>query len=208
MNNQHDLPSNKQLTLATITALIVAAILLVVVVLPAEYGIDKTGLGKTLGLTKMGEIKTQLANETTGDNAQITSSPMLSAALLSEGTSQTNQTKQSGIAQISWEPKTASREISLKPGQAAEIKVGMKKGQVVDYVWSVNSGYVNFDVHADNVNTKYFNYTKGKKVTSDEGKITAAFDGKHGWFWRNRSGQTLTITLNVSGEFEGVFRVM
>ena len=209
MNDQHVLPSNRQLIMATLAALIVAAIILVIVVLPAEYGIDKTGLGKTLGLTQMGEIKLQLANEETeGGQANNKAKPLPSQALLSTHAATSSSNVQTGIAQISWEPKTASRELSLKPGQAAEIKVGMKKDQVVNYEWFVDSGHVNFDVHADNANTKYFNYTKGKKATSDKGKITAAFDGKHGWFWRNRSTKTLTITLDVSGEFEGVFRVM
>ena len=29
-------------------------------------------------------------------------------------------------------------------------------------------------------------YTKGRGVAGDKGVLTAAFDGDHGWFWRNR----------------------
>ncbi len=50
-------------------ALVVAATLLVCVVLPAEYGIDATGVGRVLGLTQMGEIKTRLAKEAAADAA-------------------------------------------------------------------------------------------------------------------------------------------
>lgn len=39
------------------------------VVLPAEYGIDPTGVGRALGLTQMGEIKTRLAKEALADAA-------------------------------------------------------------------------------------------------------------------------------------------
>ena len=68
MHNAHypqesELPTNKQLITSTLAALAVAGALLVTCVLPAEYGIDPTGIGKTLGLTKMGEIKTQLGAE-------------------------------------------------------------------------------------------------------------------------------------------------
>lgn len=40
-----------------------AATLGVTIVLPAEYGIDPTGIGEKLGLKQMGEIKQQLARE-------------------------------------------------------------------------------------------------------------------------------------------------
>jgi hypothetical protein len=40
-----------------------AAIIIVTIVLPAEYGIDPTGIGGKLGLKQMGEIKQQLARE-------------------------------------------------------------------------------------------------------------------------------------------------
>jgi hypothetical protein len=65
---------------------------------------------------------------------------------------------------------------------------------------------VNFDNHGDNKSTKYHNYIKGKAVKADQGEITAAFDGKHGWYWRNRS--TETVTLNVSGEYSSLERVL
>lgn len=42
---------------------VAAAVLIVTVVLPAEYGIDPTGIGERLGLRQMGEIKERLARE-------------------------------------------------------------------------------------------------------------------------------------------------
>jgi hypothetical protein len=50
-------PSPRALLYATIAALVVAILLFVAVVLPAEYGVDPTGIGRPLGLTRMGEIK-------------------------------------------------------------------------------------------------------------------------------------------------------
>lgn len=35
----------------------------------------------------------------------------------------------------------------------------------------------------------------------EEATIEAAFDGHHGWFWRNRSGEPLTITLQTDGPY-------
>ena len=52
-NNTNPLPSKTTLWKASISAIAVAAVLLVTVVLPAEYGIDPTGVGETLGLTAL-----------------------------------------------------------------------------------------------------------------------------------------------------------
>src|SRR3546814_15855734 len=57
------LPSSGQLLRSTLIALIAAGVLLVTVVMPAEYAIDPTGAGRLLGLTQMGELKQTLAEE-------------------------------------------------------------------------------------------------------------------------------------------------
>jgi hypothetical protein len=36
--------------------------------------------------------------------------------------------------------------------------------------------------------------------------FTAGFDGIHGWFWRNKGTQPVTITVKVSGFHEKLFR--
>ena len=62
-------PSARALLRSTVIALVVAAALLLTVVLPAEYGIDPTRVGRLLGLTQMGEIKVRLAREAAEDAA-------------------------------------------------------------------------------------------------------------------------------------------
>jgi hypothetical protein len=62
-----ELPSSAQLLRSTLIAATTAAALLVTTILPAEYGIDPTGVGRVLGLTKRGEIKAQLAQEAEQD---------------------------------------------------------------------------------------------------------------------------------------------
>lgn len=75
-----ELPSSKQLVRSTVLAFIAACILLVTVVLPSEYGIDPTGIGGTLGLTKMGQIKVALAEEAKADALQDTSMASMQTA--------------------------------------------------------------------------------------------------------------------------------
>lgn len=62
-----ELPSKRQLLRSTGIALAIAATLLITVVLPAEYGIDPTGIGQSLDLTAMGKIKASLAAEAAAD---------------------------------------------------------------------------------------------------------------------------------------------
>jgi hypothetical protein len=47
---------------------------------------------------------------------------------------------------------------------------------------------VNFDTHGEpyDAPNKTHSYEKGRGAASDEGVLEAAFDGNHGWFWRNR----------------------
>ena len=185
----NELPTTKQLILSTLAAIGVAAALLISCVLPAEYGVDPTGIGKVLGLTQMGEIKTQLAIEATAPAKPV---PIVQAEQVAPATAMTTETI----------------TLSLAPGAAAEVKVELNKGESVSYDWAVDVGHVNFDNHGDGASTNYHNYSKGKAVTQDEGGITAAFDGSHGWYWRNRSKQKVTITLNVSGEAIQLKRVL
>ena len=62
-------PTSRQLIRSTILAVVVAALLLVTCVLPAEYGVDPTGVGGLLGLTQMGEVKMALAEEAANNAA-------------------------------------------------------------------------------------------------------------------------------------------
>ncbi len=62
-----ELPTTAQLLRSTAIALVAALIILVTIVLPAEYAIDPTGAGRLLGLTEMGEIKNSLAREAEED---------------------------------------------------------------------------------------------------------------------------------------------
>ena len=59
----HDTPSAATLIKASIAATALAAIVLVTVILPAEYDLDPTGIGGKLGLTVFSESPAVVANE-------------------------------------------------------------------------------------------------------------------------------------------------
>ena len=62
-----DLPTKAQLRRSSIIAGIGAVAIGIMVYMPAELGQDPTGVGGLLGLTEMGEIKQQLAEEAAAD---------------------------------------------------------------------------------------------------------------------------------------------
>jgi hypothetical protein len=84
--------------------------------------------------------------------------------------------------------------VTLKPGEGAEVKLTMTKGAKATYSWTANGAVVNFDTHGDG-GGENISYEKGRGVAEDEGVLEAAFDGNHGWFWRNRSDTDVTVTL-------------
>jgi hypothetical protein len=52
----------------------------------------------------------------------------------------------------------------------------------------------------------YHGYGKGRASAGEKGVIVAAFDGQHGWFWRNRSSLDAVMTLSIQGNYTQVER--
>ena len=84
----------------------------------------------------------------------------------------------------------------------------MAEGRRLTYDWSVSGGTVNYDTHADAPGIDYHGYDKGKNSAGERGELVAPFDGKHGWFWRNRGEAPVTVTLRTDGQYSEVRRVV
>lgn len=204
-----DLPTSRQLIGSTLVAIAGAAVILVTVVLPSEYGIDPTGAGRAFGLTEMGEIKVQLAQEAASDRVSEPSKASGNAVssevpTVDRGTTPAKADAQSPDAAV----RSDQTEIVLEPGQGAEVKVAAAKGARIEFDWLVRGGIVNYDTHADALGIDYHGYGKGKQSGGETGTLVAAFDGKHGWFWRNRTEKVVTIILKTSGAYTSVKRVV
>lgn len=197
-NPAPDTPSARRLLKSTAIAAGVAAVVLVVFVLPAEYGVDPTGIGRVLGLTAMGETKMRLAAEAAAQDDE-------SAASTTSGTAPVTSSTPAPPPRASGRSDTT--DVVIAPGQGREIKLVMRKDARAEYVWSANRGVVNYDTHADAPGIRYHNYTKGTGVRADSGSLTAAFEGQHGWFWRNRGADTVTVTLRTRGDYQDIKRI-
>jgi len=205
-----ELPSTGRLLKSTGIAAVIASALLVTTVLPAEYGVDPTGVGSLLGLTEMGRIKMQLAEEAKADAAadaaasqggvQPSTNVEPPAALAEAMPAAAEQPTPAPSAQQAqtWSDTTT---VNLAPDDGYEVKLVMEKGVTARFEWFTNGPKVNYDTHGDGAGINYHGYGKGTNVDRQEGELTAAFTGSHGWFWRNRSGQPVTITLRTSGDY-------
>ena len=203
--NINDLPTSRQLVRATAISIAVAGALLVTVVLPAEYAIDPTGIGGALGFAEMGEIKDQLAQEAAADEA---ATALAAKAAVPDSSAATVAASQPADTVAATESRSDVTSLTLEPGQGAEIKATMAEGLRLTYDWSVSGGAVNYDTHADAPGIDYHGYDKGQNSAGERGQLFAPFDGKHGWFWRNRGDGPVTITLRTKGPYTEIKRVV
>lgn len=210
-----ELPGTGQLVRSTLIALVTAVILLATVILPSEYAIDPTGVGRILGLTEMGEIKQQLADEAAADEATREALPQ---SITSEAPDTVSQAEDPIVAapadsapELDAPPADAwSDEVSLAlaPGEGAEIKLTMQAGGTVTFEWQAEPGHLNSALHGDGTAGERVTYRNGRAEPGHADELIADFDGTHGWFWRNRSNETVTMTLQVRGDYSELRRVL
>lgn len=99
--------------------------------------------------------------------------------------------------------------MTLKPGDTAEVKAFMKVGDELTYTWKTTGGKLNYEFHGEPLNAASNVFTSYGKGSADkvEGSFKPKFNGTHGWFWRNRTSQTITVTVTTKGRYEKLERV-
>lgn len=195
--NLEDLPTRAQLRRSSITAGIGAVMIAVMIYMPAELGKDPTGVGTLLGLTEMGEIKQQLAQEAAED-AELHGSDA-SSSLMDDIL---GLFVSAAHAQDTWQDEMT---FTLEPGDWVEIKATMQEGATLYYSWVADGGRINFDLHA-HAGEQNVTYEKGRGKTEGEGSFETPFAGDHGWFWRNRDDKAVTVTLQLRGDYNAIVR--
>jgi len=173
--------ARERIALAAGTALLVAGLLLVIAVLPAEYGVDPLGIGRKLGLTAMSDVQKGL------DAFQATRAAGASGAPT--------------IAPQERPYQHETVEFKLGPRDSIEYKYRLDKGEALLYSWKA-TGPVNYELHAEPDGApRGYAESFDKKDSKDgaSGTLTAPFSGIHGWFWENQSDKDVTVTLSAAG---------
>ncbi|MES2684369.1 MAG: hypothetical protein V4650_12700 [Pseudomonadota bacterium] len=184
-------PSTPQLLKATALALAAAGAILLTTVLPAEYGIDPTGVGKALGLTAL--------HTPAGENTAVAASAQAVTAPATDLTA--------SVIQQPTPFQNGEMTLTLQANEGAEIKAQMHAGEAFVFSW-VSEGPVNFDMHGEKPNDgdNFTSYWKDREKSEGHGSFTAPFDGSQGWYWKNKGNAAVTITLKVSGYFQKLYR--
>lgn len=184
-------PSLARLIKTTGLALAVAAVLLVTLVLPAEYAIDPLGIGGHLGLT---------------DIASARPAPVVTPAEVAS-----MAPVQSGPVGVYPRPfQVDVVDFVLEPYQFLEYKYGLDKGATMLYAWTADG-----DVEQDFHGQRPADATDGPAEQSFEkaarrefaAAYTAPFAGIHGSFWENPGGETITIHLMTAGFYTSAVEI-
>ena len=184
MQDSQVVEARHRIAAAAGAALLVAGLVLVMFVLPAEFAVDPLGTGARFGLLDLGIIGQQVeALETSG-----------AAGAAGEAAILAPQEKP-------FQQETV--EFKVAPGEFVEYKYRLDKGEALLYSWKA-SAPVNLDFHAepDSGPRGYAqSYETKQAVTEASGTMTAPFSGIHGWYWQNTGNQEVTVTLQSSGYY-------
>lgn len=189
MVNDNPNVSLKRLFLGTVAAVTVAVIILVLFVLPAEYGKDITGIGKKIGINGM----------------SVSPSDTLSQNPKSE------KANEGGSPHISFDTPVQfmETEIVLEAYGQAEYKFEMQAGQKVSYKWSVEGGLAYADLHGHTPDLSVsgegevlVRYLESDTVSGASGEFKTPFSGEHGWYFLNLETTEIKIKVSASGHWD------
>jgi hypothetical protein len=166
-----------------------AALVTVVFVLPAEFQRDPTGLGRMMGLAKLGaaepKVETVAADSGAGISARYYLAPFRSDEIVI--------------------PLAAKGDADRK--DRLEYKVALTRGDTVVYSWKAEGladpNQLHYDFHGEKPATastpqRVAEYQQGLGDASN-GMLVAPMDGVHGWYLENRSARPIVVRLKVSG---------
>ena len=197
-------PSGRRIGRSVLVALAVAAVLLLIGVLPAEYGIDPTGIGRLLGLNELNAPPTRTieVRDVLGGNERVREAEIPDAG---EPVPLPNP----AVHQSEDRPiQTRTITVTLGPDQETEIKTVLKTNKVIVYTWHSEGGPAYCDLHGHDpaAGSEFFvRYREDQEGATDvTGSLVAPFDGEHGWYWLNINTEPITITLTVTGFFDDI----
>ena len=173
--------AKQRLALAGGAAILVAGLVLVAFIMPAEFAVDPLGIGSRIGLLDLG---------VTGQQVEAL-----------EQAAATGSGGQAVIVVPQERPYHAETvEFDLAPEQWVEYKYRLDKGESLLYSWTAGAT-VNVEFHAepDGGPAGYAQTYEKSQGSAASGTLTAPFSGIHGWYWQNTGAQPVTVTLTSSG---------
>jgi hypothetical protein len=193
-------PSGFRLAKSLALAIIGAIAALVLFILPAEYGIDLTGVGRVTGLTALTESgRTIEIVDVIGGNEAVREVelpdygepiPLPNPAVFQEAAAPA---------------KTQTVTVTIPPEAETEIKTVLQTAKVIVYSWRVDRGTIYSDFHGhdpDAGDSSFVRYKEHQEGSGDNGSLVAPFAGEHGWYWLNYNDYPVTVTLELTGYYD------
>lgn len=208
-------PSQGNLLKGALLALVAAAVVTVLFVLPAEFGVDPTGIGAKLGLLDLADTAESAENNGASGGSTIVEGTwpgipeefdFYEPEILGDPYSRTQAAKF----------RSDTITIELDVGEQTEYKAIMQQGEAFVYHWKLEKGIVYTDFHADPGENAaaagypdqyYIRYAESETAESS-GSLVAPFAGNHGWYWLNIEEEPITITLEVHGYYDRIEELM
>jgi hypothetical protein len=193
------MPTSPQLLAATGAAVVAAALLLVVAVLPAEYGIDPTGIGNRLGLLALARTAAPPSGSAASTDAAGVDA-LRAQAVAVFGAQPGQSFDPSAAVRGATAPKTDAMTVIVPAGQGVEVKAQLAAGDSLVYHWSA-TGDVSVDMHGERPGAKdeFTSFVVEGALRKDAGRFTAPFAGAHGWYWLNKGRRPIHVTISVTG---------
>jgi hypothetical protein len=183
-----------------VIALVVATVIVVCFVLPAEFRVDPTGVGRATGVIRLSGPKKMTASEVAATPATSAAAPAGTAALYYEGGYRAD------FVDI---PLSAAG--SADRGEELEYKVHMKPGATLAYSWTApgiaNPEEFYFDFHGEaaakeqGAEPTVVEYRQATGLQS-HGTLVAPFEGVFGWYLQNQSEKPVVVHLKISGFYD------
>lgn len=188
--------SRGRIVFLTLAAAAVALLILFAAVLPAEYHRDPTGLGRITGIGALWAPEETVV-------------PSASAAPSRPGDAKAPASRSYPAAYRS-DVIDIPLKISGDPdhGDELEYKVHLKAGASFIYSWTASGPadpeefYTEFHGEAVVAGKSIVSYYRKATGLSDNGVLTAPFDGVHGWYFQNQSLRQVTVRLRLSGFYD------
>lgn len=196
----------KQIVKATVFALVLGSVLFVTAVLPAEYGIDPLGTGKSLGFSRLYQPESPIAVSTVETDGKQSYSPLKLEELGSGPNVPIPKEVNNPAPAKQFQQRQDSVTIRVPAGKGLEYKINVLKYGQVKYEWVTDKGVLYFDFHGEpaQVNPgkdEYYDSYTAAYSNNIIGTFLAPFEGRHGWYFKNKTDSEIVVSLRIRGEY-------
>lgn len=170
-SNMQDTVSTATLVRSSVVAAIIALLMLVSFILPAEYNIDPTGIGAALGLTAL--------SQSTGEEAEPAA----------------------GLRKIGQRDHVIEVIVPAGQGIEYKFQMKQFDKMAYEWITDGSSLHFDLHGEPQGDSSGYFESYALADSDAMKGSFTAPFTGSHGWYWKNSTPSPVAIQLIVNGQY-------